>query len=96
MIFRYTVKKEGANKGRKFFGCATPYGAQEPRCDFFSWDDQGVGQSNDQGPRNTQPAFVQKVTRGRGGSSAQGGRRARKCGICHQEGTLVNFCCVKL
>ena len=29
-----TVKKEGPNKGRKFFSCAEQ---KENRCDFFEW-----------------------------------------------------------
>lgn len=90
--FRYTVRKEGANKGRKFFGCAIPFGSQEPRCDFFQWDDEGIGQSNantdtarfnssnTQGPRRGAGA-----NRSRGGNQG-GARRARRCGLCHQEG----------
>ena len=36
LIFRFTVKKDGPNKGRKFFKCSKPEGSQ---CDFFKWAD---------------------------------------------------------
>lgn len=33
------VKKEGKNKGKKFWACAKPQGEQ---CQFFSWDDETI------------------------------------------------------
>lgn len=33
---RFTSKKEGPNKGRKFFGCSRPKGKG---CNFFEWAD---------------------------------------------------------
>lgn len=41
-MFRLTVNKETANKGRQFYGCLKPISAPD-RCNFFLWaDDQPV------------------------------------------------------
>lgn len=49
-LFRLTVNKETANKGRQFYGCSKSISASD-RCTFFLWADQPT--SN--GPSNTQP-----------------------------------------
>ncbi|CAL8097451.1 unnamed protein product [Orchesella dallaii] len=101
----YTVKKEGVNKGRKFFGCAIPYGAQEERCGFFQWDvdgninpDDGAGNNSSfQGRSRGGSGFSDSYSgrgssRGRGRGNAGGAKRARRCGICHQEGHTRRNC----
>ncbi|ODN03898.1 DNA topoisomerase 3-alpha [Orchesella cincta] len=102
----YTVRKEGINKGRKFFGCAVPFGAQEERCDFFQWDgdaranpdESDRGNSSFQGHSRGGSGFGNSFssrggTRGRGrGAAAGGAKRARRCGICHQEGHTRRNC----
>lgn len=43
-INRFTVQKEGANKGRPFYVCAKPQ-QDSRRCSFFMWADGDAGQS---------------------------------------------------
>lgn len=70
-----TVSKEGANKGRQFYCCAKPRGQG---CDFFEWGDApgpSTGSNNFKAGRST--ATNSKAA------------KKRKCGVCHQEGRLL-------
>lgn len=73
---KLTVRKEGPNKGKSFYGCPQGPGST---CKFFAWADEveagGSGGFDDFGSRG----------RGRGG----GGKR--KCGNCGTEGKSFFF-----
>ena len=45
---RLTVHKEGANKGRQFYGCSKP---RDQSCGFFQWADQDGNQGGGGGGR---------------------------------------------
>ncbi|XP_053675824.1 DNA topoisomerase 3-alpha [Anopheles nili] len=92
---RFTVKKDGPNKGRPFYTCTN----QASKCDFFKWGDENVPPSN--GGSGTS-------SWGNGGGSGSGSSRGqnsnasnnsngnarstRKCGLCRQEGHTKNKC----
>lgn len=50
-----TVKKEGANQGRRFWACAKPRGEQ---CDFFCWEGETPRAVKQRGERENLEAKV--------------------------------------
>lgn len=46
-IFRLTVTKETANKGRQFYACSKPISAVD-KCAFFLWADQPMTSGSSQ------------------------------------------------
>ncbi|XP_041777511.1 DNA topoisomerase 3-alpha [Anopheles merus] len=95
---RFTVKKDGPNKGRPFFSCPN----QASSCGFFKWGDENMppASSNNGGTGGG------SVSWGSGGVSNSGSswgrssndttnktsRTTRKCGLCRQEGHTKNKC----
>ena len=92
-----TVQKEGSNKGRDFYCCQKP---REEQCGYFQWVDQFGGDAGGGGGRGRGAGGV----RGRGGvkkkaseagGEAQGGKKQRKCGLCHETGHVRTKCPMK-
>ncbi|XP_071536469.1 DNA topoisomerase 3-alpha isoform X2 [Panulirus ornatus] len=87
---RYTVHKEGPNKGRDFYTCSKDRSEQ---CRFFKWADE-VGDDADGGGTGNTWNNDSGFGRGQGRSSGGMKRKApegnkpkkRKCGICGEEG----------
>ncbi|XP_075151301.1 topoisomerase 3-alpha isoform X2 [Haematobia irritans] len=80
---KFTVRKEGPNKGRAFYSCAK----RDQSCGFFQWametDDQecsswGSGGSNFSAVQNKRATSTTA--------------KARKCGLCRQEGHSRQKC----
>ncbi|KAK7494417.1 hypothetical protein BaRGS_00014309 [Batillaria attramentaria] len=96
---RLRVQKEGPNTGREFFGCTKP---RAEGCGFFQWADEAPSSGGDYG---TGANNYQSRGRGRGGGGASAGqkrkvaatpaagsRRARRCGLCGDEGHTKRTC----
>ncbi|XP_023945939.1 DNA topoisomerase 3-alpha [Bicyclus anynana] len=83
---KLTVRKEGPNKGRQFYGCPKDGTA---RCSFFKWADEETNTE-----WGSQPSYSagRGRGRGRGGGATDGEPRARKCGLCKQPGHTRNRC----
>ncbi|XP_063995529.1 DNA topoisomerase 3-alpha [Diachasmimorpha longicaudata] len=99
---KLTVRKEGPNQGRQFWGCPKGMGST---CNFFIWADGdgenrpgggggggggggsgGGGGGGSRGGRGGRGG-------GRGGRGGAGGTRAkRKCGVCGVEGHTKRTC----
>ncbi|XP_053664698.1 DNA topoisomerase 3-alpha [Anopheles marshallii] len=93
---RFTVKKDGPNKGRPFFSCPN----QASSCGFFKWGDENMP------PGSSNGAAGGSISWGSGGvnttgsswgrssndSSNKTSKTVRKCGICRQEGHTKNKC----
>lgn len=82
-----TVQKEGANKGRKFYGCSKPMGQG---CNFFQWatDDvlPSVSNLSSANFHNSGPGSSRKRT------ASESGQSRRKCGICSEPGHTKRTC----
>lgn len=97
---RRTVRKDGPNKGRKFWAC--PQGPSRT-CNFFAWFDDanagdagnGIGDGNTwnggAGPSRRTARGATARGRGQGAPRAAGGGSKRKCGLCQLEGTFNHF-----
>ncbi|CAH2980191.1 unnamed protein product [Chilo suppressalis] len=90
---KLTVQKEGANKGRQFYGCPKEMSS---RCNFFQWgDDGGSSGGSEWGVGGASRPRGRGRGRGRGGGRGEGGEggtRARRCGICREEGHVRSNC----
>uniref|UniRef100_A0A4Y0BNI3 DNA topoisomerase n=2 Tax=Anopheles funestus TaxID=62324 RepID=A0A4Y0BNI3_ANOFN len=94
---RFTVKKDGPNKGRPFFSCPN----QASSCGFFKWGDENMPPASTNGS-----SAGGSISWGSGGVNTSGSswgrssndttnktsKTARKCGICRQEGHTKNKC----
>ncbi|CAF1077721.1 unnamed protein product, partial [Didymodactylos carnosus] len=84
-----TVKKEGANKGRKFYGCEK---GMTDSCGFFSWAPDNVQQTQTRQPNNRrngqngQQPQSRKRRRSADDSTDGGQTTTRKCSYCKQSG----------
>ena len=98
-----TVQKDGPNKGRQFYGCAKP---RESQCGFFQWADEASGgganfgsESRGRFGSSDDSGASRSGTRGRGRGRGGGGRaptgsnerKARKCGMCGEEGKMLKL-----
>ncbi|XP_045772031.1 DNA topoisomerase 3-alpha isoform X1 [Maniola jurtina] len=89
---KLTVRKEGPNKGRQFYGCPKESNA---RCSFFQWAGDGETNTGWGGQESYSSAGRGRGRGGRGGgggSASEGEPRTRKCGLCRQEGHTRNRC----
>ncbi|KFB52593.1 AGAP010028-PA-like protein [Anopheles sinensis] len=97
---RFTVKKDGPNKGRPFYSCPN----QASKCGFFKWGDEnmppaaggGGGGMNGSiswgsGGQSGGSSWGRTSNDAAAGSGANAGKK-RKCGICRQEGHTKNKC----
>ncbi|XP_069123502.1 DNA topoisomerase 3-alpha-like [Argopecten irradians] len=85
---KLTVQKEGPNKGRQFFSCNKPRGEG---CNFFQWADEAGNNENTGGGGMWNQGGDNKK---RGGSNTGGpaAKKARKCGLCGEEGHTRKTC----
>ncbi|CAG0915750.1 unnamed protein product [Notodromas monacha] len=90
---KFTVNKEGPNKGREFYVCSKNQG-DAGRCSFFLWADSNPSSVAPTIPRNT-GSFERPIrsrgtsrgrARGRGTGAGRGAPGGRKCGICGNTG----------
>uniref|UniRef100_A0A182Q5W4 DNA topoisomerase n=1 Tax=Anopheles farauti TaxID=69004 RepID=A0A182Q5W4_9DIPT len=95
---RFTVKKDGPNKGRPFFSCPN----QGSSCGFFKWGDENMPPPNSGGGGASSSWGSGSGSSGNGGSSwgrssgtvnlNKDSKTVRKCGICKQAGHTRNKC----
>ncbi|XP_050076841.1 DNA topoisomerase 3-alpha [Anopheles maculipalpis] len=101
---RFTVKKDGPNKGRPFFSCPN----QASSCGFFKWGDENMppAMSANASMAGGGGAGAGSISWGSGGVNTSGSswghssndnankttKTVRKCGICRQEGHTKNKC----
>ncbi|XP_030377119.1 DNA topoisomerase 3-alpha [Scaptodrosophila lebanonensis] len=81
-----TVRKDGPNQGRPFYACPN----REKSCGFFQWGDVDGNQAS-----TSKAAAAPSSSQNQGsrdGSSSGSGNRARRCGLCRQEGHTKNKC----
>ncbi|XP_060067173.1 DNA topoisomerase 3-alpha-like [Ylistrum balloti] len=83
---KLSVQKEGPNKGRQFLACNKPRGEG---CNFFQWVDESGSSENTGGMWNKGGD-----SKRHGGSNSGGPttKKARKCGLCGEEGHTRKTC----
>ncbi|XP_026475696.1 probable serine/threonine-protein kinase clkA [Ctenocephalides felis] len=94
---KQTVKKEGPNKGRKFYVCPKP---MEQQCKFFEWAEDEPEHDSNESTNNwsSKPSKSRKtsttVSKRKTTSKATGTKPTskRKCGQCRQEGHTIKNC----
>ena len=75
----YTVTKEGENHGRQFYGCEQP---RESQCKFFKWV---VSINSDISSARKRSSHVSTTSIALQDDKIPA-KKARKCGICREEG----------
>ncbi|XP_033734544.1 DNA topoisomerase 3-alpha-like isoform X2 [Pecten maximus] len=85
---KLSVQKDGPNKGRQFLACSKPRGEG---CNFFQWvDEMGSNENTGGGSEWNQRGDNKR----RGGANSGGPvtKKARKCGLCGEEGHTRKTC----
>ncbi|XP_021951308.2 DNA topoisomerase 3-alpha [Folsomia candida] len=98
-----TVRKEGPNIGRLFFACRKAM--DDPaKCNFFKWDDEGIGavkKPNNRAPQkdyqyqggSSKFPTTKSAKRGTGGNyKGKGVGGPRKCSVCKEVGHTKRNC----
>ncbi|KAL9917189.1 topoisomerase 3-alpha isoform 2-T2 [Glossina fuscipes fuscipes] len=78
-----TVRKEGPNKGRRFYTCSN----RNKSCDFFKWADD-LPSSSSLGEKSSDIS----ATHDKRTLTSAPRSKARKCGLCSQEGHTRQKC----